>query len=141
MIPMETRYEMHDGKFLAIVEAFKTWKHYLEGSHHEVFMLTDHNNLCRFMNTKSLSFKQICWAQKLFWYHFQIDYHQGKANEAIDALSQYPQQSVKEEKTFHAKNIKIFYCLQSSLARVSELLTSYFSSFHQILICKTTVFS
>ena len=32
MIPAETRYETHDGKLLAIVEAFKTWKHYLEGS-------------------------------------------------------------------------------------------------------------
>ena len=32
MIPAETRYETHDRKLLAIVEAFKTWKHYLEGS-------------------------------------------------------------------------------------------------------------
>ena len=31
MIPAETRYETHDGKFLAIVETFKTWRHYLEG--------------------------------------------------------------------------------------------------------------
>ena len=32
MIPAETRYETHDGELLAIVEAFKTWRHYLEGS-------------------------------------------------------------------------------------------------------------
>ena len=31
IIPTETRYKTHNGKFLAIVEAFKTWKHYLEG--------------------------------------------------------------------------------------------------------------
>ena len=31
MIPAETRYKTHDGELLAIVEAFKTWKHYLEG--------------------------------------------------------------------------------------------------------------
>ena len=30
MIPAETRYETHDSELLAIVEAFKTWKHYLE---------------------------------------------------------------------------------------------------------------
>ena len=30
MIPAETRYEMHDSEFLAIIETFKTWKHYLE---------------------------------------------------------------------------------------------------------------
>ncbi len=55
IIPAETRYETHDGELLAIVEAFKTWRHYLEGCKHEVLMLTDHNNLQRFMDTKSLS--------------------------------------------------------------------------------------
>ena len=45
MILAETRYKTHDGELLAIVEAFKTWRHYLEGSRHEVLILTDHNNL------------------------------------------------------------------------------------------------
>ena len=62
MIPAETRYETHDGELLAIVEAFKTWRHYLEGSRHEVLVLTDHNNLRQFMDTKSLSSKQVRWA-------------------------------------------------------------------------------
>ena len=59
MIPAETRYETHDGELLAIVEAFKTWKHYLEGSQHEVLVLTDHNILSRFMDMKSLSSRQV----------------------------------------------------------------------------------
>ena len=59
MIPAETRYEMHNSELLAIVEAFKTWRHYLEGSRHEVLVLTDHNNLRRFMDTKSLSSRQV----------------------------------------------------------------------------------
>ena len=74
IIPAETRYETHNGELLAIVEAFKTWRHYLEGSRHEVLVLTDHNNLCRFMKTKSLSSRQVRWAQELSCYHFQIDY-------------------------------------------------------------------
>ncbi len=45
MIPIETRYETHNRALLAIVEAFKTWRHYLEGCKHEVLVLTDHNNL------------------------------------------------------------------------------------------------
>ena len=93
MIPVETRYETNNGELLAIVEAFKTWRHYLEGSQHQVFVLTDHNNLRRFMDTKSLSFRQVRWAQKLSRYHFRIDYRQGKANGAADALSRYPQRS------------------------------------------------
>ena len=62
MIPAETRYETHDGKLLAIFEAFKTWRNYLEGCKHEVFDLTDYYNLSRLMDTKSLSFHQVCWA-------------------------------------------------------------------------------
>ena len=59
MIPAETRYKIYNGKLLAIIEAFKTWKYYLEGSQHEVFMLTNHNNLRWFMDTKSLSSRQV----------------------------------------------------------------------------------
>ena len=45
MIPAETQYKTYDGELLAIVEAFKTWRHYLEGYKHKVLVLTDHNNL------------------------------------------------------------------------------------------------
>ena len=62
MISAETRYKTHNGELLAIIEAFMTWKHYLEGSRHEVFVLTDHNNLWQFMDIKSLSSRQVCWA-------------------------------------------------------------------------------
>ena len=55
MIPAETWYKTHNGKLLVIVKAFKTWRHYLEGCKHEVLVLTDYNNLRRFMDTKSLS--------------------------------------------------------------------------------------
>ena len=55
MIPAETRYETHDGELLAIVEAFKTWRHYLEDCKHKVLILTDYNTLCQFMNTRRLS--------------------------------------------------------------------------------------
>ena len=44
MIFAKTQYKTHNGKFLTIVEAFKTWRHYLEGTKYEVFILTDHNN-------------------------------------------------------------------------------------------------
>ena len=111
MIPAETRYETHDGELLAIVEAFKTWRHYLEGSQHEVLVLTNHNNLRRFMETKSLSSRQVCRVQELSCYHFQINYCQGKANGAADALSQYPQQSAEEEETLCSENVKILHRL------------------------------
>ena len=70
MILVETRYKTYDGELLAIVETFKTWRNYLEGCKHEVLVLTNHNNLCQFMDTKSLSSRQVWWAQELSWYHF-----------------------------------------------------------------------
>ena len=88
---------------------------------------------------KSLSSRQIRCAQELSRYHFQIDYYQGKANGATDALSQYSQQSVEEEDTFRSKNFKILYHLQSLLAKVSGLSMSRLLPLHQILICGTTV--
>ena len=55
MILAETRYETYDGELLAIVETFKTWRHYLKGCKHKVFILINHNNLQKFMDIKNLS--------------------------------------------------------------------------------------
>ena len=142
---METRYETHDGKLLAIVEAFKTWRHYLKGCKYKVFVLTDHNNLRRFMDTKSLSCRQVRWAQELSRYHFQINYCQGKANAVADALSRFPQRSQDEEKELQAENGQILHCLQNSLTSASlaglnlSSSSSFPSQLHQVLICGTYV--
>ncbi len=69
-IPAETWYKTHNKELLAIVEAFKTWRYYLEGCKHKVLVLTDHNNFQHFMDTKSLSSRQVWWAQELSRYHF-----------------------------------------------------------------------
>ena len=144
MIPAKTRYKTHDGEFLAIVEAFKTWRHYLKGCKHKVLVLTNHNNLRRFMDTKSLSSRQVRWAQELSRYHFRIDYRQGKANGAADALSRFPQRNKDEEEKLWTENTRILHCLQSSLtnATLSGLSTS--SSLlllHQVLIYRTHALS
>ena len=59
MIPAETGHQTYDGELLAIVKAFKTSHHYLEGCKHEDLVLTNNNNLRWFMDTKSLSFRQV----------------------------------------------------------------------------------
>ena len=73
MIPAKARYKTHNGKLLAIVEAFKTWRHHLEGCKYEVLVLIIYNNLGCFMEMKNLSSRQVWWAQELSQYHFQID--------------------------------------------------------------------
>ena len=74
MILVKTRYKTYNGKFLAILKFFKTWRHYLKVCKHKVFLLTNYINLCRFMDIKSLSFSQIYYILELSTYHFWIDY-------------------------------------------------------------------
>ena len=74
MISAKIKYKTHNGELLAIVEAFKTWRHYLEDWKNKVLVLTNHNNLCYFINIKNLSSGQVWWAQTLSRYHFRIDY-------------------------------------------------------------------
>ena len=97
MIPAEMRYDTHDAKSLAIVEAFKNWCYYLDCRQYEVLVLTDRNNLHWFMDTRSFSSRQVRLAQELPCYHFRIDYHQGKANGTANALFHYRQRSQGKE--------------------------------------------
>ncbi len=98
------------------------------------------------MDTKSLSSRQDCWAQKLSRYHFQMDYCQGKANATADALFRFPQKSQAKKETLRDENSQILHCLQTSLtkANIAGLSLSGhqavdLSPLHQVLICETHV--
>jgi RNase H-like domain found in reverse transcriptase len=41
----ELNYDVHDKELLAIFEAFKIWRHYLEGPTYPIDVITDHKNL------------------------------------------------------------------------------------------------
>ncbi|SLM33286.1 Ribonuclease H-like domain [Lasallia pustulata] len=69
MIPVERKYETHDGELLAIVKSFRHWQHYLEGSTHPV---------------------EVQWALSLSAYDFVITYRKGTLNPA-DGPSQRPE--------------------------------------------------
>jgi transposase InsO family protein len=85
----ERRYQTPDAELLAIVKAFKKWRHYLEGSRYPIIVKTDHANLRYFMTTKQLSRRQADWAQDLAAYDFYIEYRTGKTNPA-DGPSRRP---------------------------------------------------
>src|SRR5882724_6313826 len=54
----ELNYDVHDKELLAIFEAFKHWRHYLEGSAPPIDVVTDHQNLQYFSMTKILTHRQ-----------------------------------------------------------------------------------
>ena len=115
MIPAEQQYKTHDQELLAIVMAFKQWRHYLEGSTHSVEVLTDYNNLHRFMNVKSLNGRQARWAVKFAAYNFVILHCSEKSNPA-DASSRQPDYQEEEQVINH-----LLPSLQQKLAQAEEL--------------------
>src|SRR5882724_603587 len=61
----ELNYNVHDKELLAIFEAFKCWRHYLEGSALLIDVVTDHRNLQYFSTTKILTRWQARWSEYL----------------------------------------------------------------------------
>jgi len=51
----ELNYDIHNKELLAIFEAFKIWRYYLEGSASPINVVTDHKNLEYFLTTKILT--------------------------------------------------------------------------------------
>lgn len=50
------RYEIYNGKFLVIIEVFKTCRYYLKDYMDKGGVFIDYNTLCQFINKKRLSF-------------------------------------------------------------------------------------
>ena len=95
-IDAESRYDAHDKEMLAVVKAFKEWRSELEGSAHQIQVLSDHKNLQYFMNERVLSDRQARWMEYLSRFDFKIRYIPGRENAEADALSRRGQALVHE---------------------------------------------
>jgi transposase InsO family protein len=62
----------------------------VEGAQHQLEVLSDHNNLQWFLTTKTLSRRQVRWAEWLAAIDFRVVYRPGRENDAADALSRRP---------------------------------------------------
>ncbi|KAK6119791.1 hypothetical protein DH2020_046460 [Rehmannia glutinosa] len=83
--PYEANYPTNDLELAAIVFALKKWRHYLYGATFTVY--TDHKSLKYLFSQKDLNLRQRRWMELIEDYHFDIQYHPGKANVVADALS------------------------------------------------------
>jgi hypothetical protein len=101
----ERNYEIHDKELLAILEAFKEWKHYLVGADEPVTVFTDHQNLQYFLTTKVWNPRQIRWAQWLANFNFKIVYRPGARGGKPDALSRRPEYRPEEGATHREQSI------------------------------------
>jgi hypothetical protein len=89
MAPAERNYDIFDKEPLAIIWAFKEWRHLLEGSEEPIQVLTDHKNLEYFAKSQTLNKQQIQWSNFLVDYNFQIIYRPGTQNQNADILSRH----------------------------------------------------
>jgi hypothetical protein len=87
LAPSELNYDTHDKELLAIFSAFKSWRHYLEGSILPVDVVTDHRNLEYFSTTKLLTRRQARWSEYLSQFNFMIRFRPGKLGTKPDALT------------------------------------------------------
>ncbi|KAL4368219.1 hypothetical protein GQ457_05G024210 [Hibiscus cannabinus] len=81
----ERNYPTHDLELAAVVFALKIWRHYLYGE--RCYIFTDHKSLKYLMTQKELNLRQTRWLELIKDYDLFINYHHGKANVVVDALS------------------------------------------------------
>jgi hypothetical protein len=83
----ELRYPIYDKEFMAILEAFKEWRHYCLGSKYKVKVHTDHRNIVYFTKTQKLSARQTRYFETLSDFDYELVHCEGTANGRADALS------------------------------------------------------
>jgi len=83
----ELNYDVHDKELLAIFEAFKIWRHYLEGSASPIDVVTDHKNLEYFSTTKVLTCRQARWSEYLSQFNLVICFRPGRLGTKPDTLT------------------------------------------------------
>ncbi|TYK11029.1 retrotransposon protein, putative, Ty3-gypsy subclass [Cucumis melo var. makuwa] len=81
----ECNYPTHDLELAAIVLALKIWRHYLFGKKCHIFK--DHKSLKYIFYQKELNLRQRRWLELIKDYDCTIEYHSGKGNVVVDALS------------------------------------------------------
>jgi hypothetical protein len=81
----EEKYLAHDLELVAMLHALKIWRHYIIGKRCEVY--SDHKSLKYIFTQPYLNLRQRIWLKLIKNYDLGINYHLGKADVVVDALS------------------------------------------------------
>ena len=71
---VECNYDTHNKELLAIFEAFKSWRHFLEGAATTIDTVMDHKNLEYFTTSKKLTCHQARWSEFLSQFNLRIHF-------------------------------------------------------------------
>src|SRR3979490_450104 len=83
----ELNYDVHDKELLAIFEAFKCWRHYLEGSAEPIDVVTDHKNLEYFCTTKVVTRWRARSSKSPSQFNLTSRFCPGKLSTKLDSLT------------------------------------------------------
>ena len=124
----ELNYDTHDKELLAIFEAFRVWRHFLEGSGIPIDVVTDHKNLEYFSTTKVLTRRQARWSEYLSSFNLVIRFRPGKLGTKPDSLTRrwdvYPKGGNSDYATVNPSNFRPMFTQQqiSTSLRATQLL-------------------
>ena len=125
MQPAELNYEIYNKELLAIYDAFKHWRSYLEGAAHVILVMSDHKNLEYFTTTKVLTRRQARWSEYLSGFNYTIRYRPGKLGAKPDALTRRPDVYPPAGSTYAQANSQNI----QTVIKSSQLLASYVLDF------------
>jgi hypothetical protein len=77
-------------ELLAIIDALRFWKHYVQRHPHPVVVRSDHSSLQWLCNFKEPSGQLARWMEKLEDYNFKIEHQKASATSNADGLSRRP---------------------------------------------------
>lgn len=89
MTEAERNYEIWDREMLAICDALKDWRHFLEGLPEPFEIWTDHQNLQYWRTAQHLSRRQARWALLLADFNFILIHKPGVANILADPITRF----------------------------------------------------
>jgi hypothetical protein len=122
MIAAELNYDIYDKELLAIHDAFKQWRAYLEGARYQIQVFSDHNNLRYFTTTKQLSRRQARWAEYLSSFDYVIHYRAGRLGAKPDALTRRPDVYPKKSDQLATNAINNKVAIPPELLRATVIL-------------------
>jgi len=118
----ELNYDTHDKELLAILEAFKIWRHYLKGPAYPINVVMDHKNLEYFSTTKVLTQRQARWSEYLSQFNLVIRFCPGHLSTKLHALTRrwdvYPKGGNTGYTTVNPHNFKPIFTQEQLAAFV-----------------------